>query len=172
MGLLQWLTLAMLAFYTLPWLTAAYVVRRNGSKRPHLVFYRHFVVINLFLSSLVVGGRLLFMHPQVVQVSSALSVVEAEYGAIIIALGILTLFTVFQDNSLKLAAAIIWPPLLIILSVMHLAELAHMHTLMPGVIILHAINDLIVASTLVALGAWVYRKERRVITCFAGSVPD
>lgn len=170
MNLLQWLFLAMFALYALPWLTALAVVRRTASKRAYLVYYRHFVLINILLSTLVVGSRLIFVHPQALtQMAPALSIVESEYGALLITLAALTVFTALQSGSLKLAPALIWSPLLIISALLHIGEALQAHTLMPGILVLHSINDLVVAGTLIALGLWVYRKERRIITCFADS---
>jgi hypothetical protein len=166
----NFLAAMMVLFFVVPWITGFISTKLKKTQRSYLVYYRHFVVINVFLTSLFVGLRLM-LESQIPAsaFSPVLQSLTIQYGAMILLIGIISAISALQSNILKIIPALSWAPMLTIAAVLDALTIFHNPALMHSTLMLHAINNCVVAATLFAFAALIYKKERRIITCFAGS---
>jgi hypothetical protein len=87
----------------------------------------------------------------------------------ILLIGVISAISVLQNNILKIIPALSWAPMLTIAAILDSLTIFHNPGLMHSTLMLHAVNNLVVAATLFTFAAIIYKKERRIITCFARS---
>ena len=165
------LAAGMALFFLLPFLTAFIWLKLKGSSRSYLVYYRHFVVINVFMTSIIVGLRLIFESEiPAAAFSPAVQSLTIEYGSMIILVGILSVISALQSNMLKLVPALSWAPMLSIAAILDLLSMWRHPQLIHTTLMLHVVNNIVIAAALFMFAAAIYKRERRIITCFAGSL--
>jgi hypothetical protein len=164
------LAAGMIVFFVAPWVAAFIRIKVKKPQRNYLIYYRYFVLMNVFLTSILVGIRLMFESAvPISNYSPALQSLTIQYGSMIMLVGILSAISVMQNNIIKLVPSLSWAPMLVIAAILDMVSIWHQPQLAHTTLILHVINNLVVAATLFMLAAVVYKKERRIITCFAGS---